>query len=81
MAEAGSEDEDEEEEDREAEGKKKHRSKAAAPPPKMDPRKKKVLREHPLHITLTIQTKVAEFCTLAHIFAFSTDSGLAGPFY
>ena len=45
------------------EGKKKYRGKvqtaaAAAALPKLDPRKRKILREHPLHVILKIQTKV-----------------------
>jgi hypothetical protein len=62
----GSEDEGEEEEEVEGGGgaagdKKKHRGNKPttnSTPFKLDPKKKKILKEHPLHVTLKIQTKV-----------------------
>jgi hypothetical protein len=58
-AEADSEGEGEEEEERE--GKKKQRGKApatAAAGSKLEPRQRRLLREHPLHVTIRIKTQV-----------------------
>jgi hypothetical protein len=59
-AEADSEGEGEEEEERE--GKKKQRGKApvAAAGSKLEPRQRRLLREHPLHVTIRIKTQVCE---------------------
>ncbi len=61
-AEADSEGEGEEEEE-EREGKKKQRGKAPATATagsKLEPRQRRLLREHPLHVTIRIKTQVCD---------------------